>query len=57
MKHFEGTLCGYFVYYQTVYGFFIRIIHEIRKANYEFDCDCLEETTEFLNQMIVQKSK
>ena len=60
MKHFEGTLCGYFNYYQMVYHMYLKITYllayDIRRDKI-LPPEYLKETSEFLNQMIVQKSK
>ena len=59
IKQFEDTLCGYANYYQMIYHIFLKIIHllayDIRRDKI-LPPEYLEETSEFLNQMIVQKS-
>ena len=59
-KHFEGTLCGYFNYYQMVYHIYLKIryllAYDIRRDKI-LPPENLKETSGFLNQMIVQKSK
>ena len=60
MKHFEGTWCGYCDYYQMVYHIFLKIVYllayDIRRDKV-LPPKHLEETSRFLEEMIVQKSK
>ena len=60
MNHFKDTLRGYFYYYQRVYHIFIKMTHDLhydKNRDNSLTCEYLEETTDFLDEMIVQKSK
>ena len=54
-NHFEDTLCGYTDYYRRVHHIFIAIIYHLSREN-KLHYEYLEETSEFLNHMIVQNS-
>ena len=54
-NYFEDTLCGYFDYYQRVYHIFMKIVYYLHRNN-KLHYDYVEETNEFLNEMIVQNS-
>ena len=57
--YYKNTLCGYMNYYQRVHHIFIKITHYLQyyvKRDNNLHYEYLEETTEFLNQMIVQNS-
>ena len=59
-NYFKDVLCGYFHYYQRVHHIFVKIIYYLQyrvKRNNNLPCEYLEETTEFLDEMIVQNSK
>ena len=60
MNYYKDILCGYSYYNQRVYHIFIQIIYYLQyrvKRNNNLPCEYLEETTEFLDEMIVQNSK
>ena len=51
-NYYEDTLCGYFEYYQRVSHIFMKILYYLHR-NDKLHYDYVEETNEFLNQMIV----
>ena len=58
-QYYNDTLCGYADYYQMVYHIFLKIIYHLKSYaddNISFEILYSEETTEFLNYMIVQNS-
>ena len=59
-NYFKDVLCGYFHYYHRVSKFFIEIIyhlHYYKNRNKQLHCAYLQETSRFLNEMIVQNSQ
>ena len=55
-NYFGDTSCGcfhYLQYYQRVYHIFIKILYKLHSEN-KLHYDYVEETTEFLNYMVVQ---
>ena len=59
-NYFKDILCGYADYYQMVYHIFYKTTFYLQyhtDTKNTLSCDHLEETTEFLNHMIVQKSE
>ena len=53
-NYFEYTLRGYYDCYQTVYHIFLKIVYHLN--DFKTSSEYLEETSEFLNHMIVQNS-
>ena len=54
-NYFGDTLCGYFYSYQRVHHIFTETIYQLNREN-KLHYEYVEETSEFLNHMIVQNS-
>ena len=59
-NYFKDVSLGYFQYYHRVSKFFIEIIYHLQyniKRDKQLHCECLQATSRFLNEMIVQNSQ